>query len=326
MPLATLLDESGFWSAEDMNDSYGEAASFTGFLLDRYGVDAYKALYRFRDVGTDTLEAVIEKMSGEKIPQLEIAWKDWLLRFDVPTIEPGIAVRATEIFRMEDPSGDDTGDGSYVYPLGPSYRPGMFDLTGFSVLSDEKKLYFELSYRELAEGSDSTGWGFEGTFTRIAVDRGGSGEEGAFSQSFNWSANATLAGHWDALIDIGDCGVEMVESGRIAASLKRAPAGRGIGYAAQNRICFSIPCSEPETVRRRWRYAVLVGGCAECGKHFRDWVGEFLPVGEHASEQTGGGGSADGSGPNVYDVLLPAGQDQAKLLAARPVVLPMVGD
>jgi hypothetical protein len=113
----------------------------------------------------------------------------------------------------------------------------------------------------------------------------------------------------------------MVEGGRIAACLKRIPAGRKLGDAARNQIRFSIPCSEPEASRKHWRYAVVSGGCAECGKHFRDWV----PVGEHASEQTGGGGGADGSGPNVYDVLLPADQDQARLLAARPVVLPMIG-
>jgi hypothetical protein len=322
MPLATLLDESGFWSAEDMNDTYSEAAAFTGFLLDRYGVDAYKAIYRFRQ-GPDTLEAAIQKMSGKPIPQLEAEWKEWLRQLDVPTIGLSIDERATEIFRMEDPAGDDTGDGHYVYPLGPQYRPGMFDLTGFRVLSDDKRLYFELTYRDLVERSDSTGWGFGGTFTRIAVDRGGPGEE--WPWSFNWTANATLAGHWDAMIDIGDCGVEMVESGRISACLKRVPAGERLGDAEQNRIRFSIPCNEPEASRKHWRYAVAVGGCGECGMHFRDWVGEFVPVGEHASEQAGGGGSADGSGPNIYDVLLPAGQDQGKLLAARPVILPLVG-
>jgi len=117
----------------------------------------------------------------------------------------------------------------------------------------------------------------------------------------------------------------MVEGGRIAACLKRVLVGQRLGDAAENQICFSIPCSEPVASRMHWRYAVAVGGCASCGRHFRDWVGEFLTVGEYASEKTGGGGSADGGGPNVYDVLLPADQDQARLLAARPVVLPMIG-
>jgi carbohydrate-binding DOMON domain-containing protein len=57
----------------------------------------------------------------------------------------------------------------------------MFDLTGFRVLSDERRLYFELTYRDLVERPDSTGWGFGGTFTRIAIDRGGPGEEAPFS-------------------------------------------------------------------------------------------------------------------------------------------------
>ncbi|MEZ4652357.1 MAG: hypothetical protein R3E12_01790 [Candidatus Eisenbacteria bacterium] len=50
----------------------------------------------------------------------------------------------------------------------------------------------ELTYRDLVEPSESAGWGFEGTFTRIAIDRGGPGEEWPFR--FDWSANATLAG------------------------------------------------------------------------------------------------------------------------------------
>ena len=67
-----------------------------------------------------------------------------------------------------------------------------------------------------------------------------------------------------------------------------------------------FPASEPEASRRHWRYAVVVGGCAECGNRFADWVGEFLPVEEVASDQTGGGGSSDGTAPNVYDILSPS--------------------
>lgn len=325
MPLATLLDENGFWSAEDMNDSYSEAASFTGFLLDSYGMDVYKDLYRFRET-PDTLETAIRKMSGLAIPQLEADWKEWLRLLDVPTIGLGTSEHATEIFRMDDPANDDTGDGHFVYPLGPEYRPGIFDLTRFRVLSDKKRLYFELTYRDVVAPPDSVGWGFGGAFTRIAIDRGGPGEEWPFS--FSWSSNATLDGrHFDTMIDIGDCGIEMVEGGRIAACLKRVPPGQRRGDAGQKRICFSIPCHEPEASRKHWRYTVIVGGCARCEeKHFSNWVGEFLPVKEHASDQTGGGGSADGSNPNIYDVLLPAGQDQAQILARRPVALPMVGE
>jgi hypothetical protein len=323
MPLATLLDESGFWSAEDMNDPYAEAAAFTGFLIDRYGVPAYKTLYRHREDGIDSLEAALEKIYGKKVSQLETEWKDWLRSLDVPTVVPGIDQQATEILRVDDPSDDDNGDGHFTYPVAPTSKPGMFDLTGFRVLSDDERLYFEMTYRDLVDGPDGSDWGFRGTFTRIAVDCGGPGEEGPFS--FRYGSNATIAGHSDYQIDVSDCGVSVVHGGRIAACLKRPPAGERLGDVANRRIRFSIPCSEPEESRNRWRYAVAVGGCADGGRHFKNSAGSFLTVGEHASEQTGGGGSADGSNPNVYDILLPAGQDQAKILAARPVVLPMVG-
>ncbi len=131
MPLSTLLDENGFWSAaEDMNDPYAEGAAFTGFLIEKYGIDAFKTLYRYRD-GTGSLEAALESVCGKDVAQLEAEWKEWILQLDVPTINLGGSESATEIFRMDDPSRDDNGDGDYVYPLGPEYQPGMFDLTGF---------------------------------------------------------------------------------------------------------------------------------------------------------------------------------------------------
>jgi hypothetical protein len=323
MPLATLLDERGFWSAEDMNDPYAEAAAFTGFLIEKHGIDAYKTLYRYRD-GPDSLETALERMSGKNVGQLEVEWEEWLLHLDVPAINLGVDEHATEIFRIDDPANDDNGDGHYVYPLAPGYKPGMFDLTGFRVLSDAKRLYFELTYRDLLEWPESVEWGFGGTFTRMAIDCGGQGEEGLIN--FRWSANATIAGHCDYLIDISDCGVVLVQGGRIVACLKRAPAGKRLGDATHDRIRFSIPCSEPEESRRRWRYTVAVGGRKGGGRLFRDAAGGFLTVEENPSEQTGGGGSDDDTNPNIYDILLPTDQDQGEILAARPAVLPMVGN
>ncbi|MEZ4652358.1 MAG: glucodextranase DOMON-like domain-containing protein [Candidatus Eisenbacteria bacterium] len=127
------------------------------------------------------------------------------------------------------------------------------------------------------------------------------------------------------MIDIGDCGVVVVESGRISACLKRPLSGQRLGDAAQNSIRFSIPRGEPDSSGEHWRYAVAVGGCAECGNRFADWVGEFLPVEEQASDQAGGGGSNEGNGSNIYDILSPTGRDQSHILSAQPVAVPLVG-
>jgi hypothetical protein len=37
LPLSLLIEEDGFWSVEDVNDSYAEAGSFVAFLVDQYG-------------------------------------------------------------------------------------------------------------------------------------------------------------------------------------------------------------------------------------------------------------------------------------------------
>ncbi len=189
------------------------------------------------------------------------------------------------------------------------------------MLSEEGRLYFELTYRDLVGWNESAEWGFGGTYTRIAVDCGGH-EDSSF---LPWDAHATVAGSCDYLINVSDRGVQVWQDGRVAAFLNRIPAEKGLGDAADDRIRFSIPCSGPEASRRSWRYTAAVGGRTGEGRHFRDGVGWLLTVAESPSEQTGGGGSADGKNPNIYDILLPAGEDQQKILAARPVVLPMVG-
>ncbi len=53
---------------------------------------------------------------------------------------------ATEILKVEDPSGDDHGPGSYVYPSDPVFKAGVFDVKEFSVATDEKNLIFKFTF------------------------------------------------------------------------------------------------------------------------------------------------------------------------------------
>ena len=67
------------------------------------------------------------------------------------------------------------------------------------------------------------------------------------------------------------------------------------------------------------------------GRRFRDGVGEFIEVGGNPSEAAGGGGLEGGVNPNIYDILLPPGKDQERILGdydpstGRSAVVPMVG-
>lgn len=320
--LASLARDDGFWAAEDMNDPYALAASIAGFLLDRYGVDKFKALYTYRD-RTDSVATAITDIYDRDIKDLDGEWRQWTLARDVAGIELGASSTAKEVFRMEDPAGDDDGDGAYQYPVAARYKPGMFDLTEFRVSADEGRAWFDLAYRDLVEWEEDSPWGFDGTYTRIAVDNGSQGDSG-----FGRDAHATLAGRRTYLINVSDCGVVVWHESRVYAILKRPLTGTKLGDAKANRIRFSIPLDEgPE---ERWRYTVAVGGCTGRGPQLRDAAGEFFVVGERPSEDTGGGGRSAVS-PNFYDIVLPAEADQEKVLsdydekAGRLVILPMFG-
>jgi carbohydrate-binding DOMON domain-containing protein len=294
------------------------------FLVDTYGIDKFKELYGYRDAKKN-LAAEMKRIYGREVAQLEDEWREWLLRLDLPKIEVGGSETAEEIFSMEDPAYDDNGDGDYAYPLGSRYSPGIFDLTGFRVLKENGRVYFELKYRDLAEWEKSSEWGFGGTYTRIAIDcrsRGGG--------NFGRDAHATLSGNCDCLINISDCGILLWWQGRIAGLLKRIPSDKKLGDSESERITFSVPYSMMEEPRKNWKYTVAVGGCFKGGKRLFDGTGLLVEVGESPSEETGGGGLDTDINPNIYDILLPPGKDQERILGSYDtktgvlVVLPML--
>ncbi len=55
------------------------------------------------------------------------------------TIRVPDSLGQTPILDVKDKEGDDHGLGSYTYPVDRLYKPGAFDLTGFSVAKDEAK-------------------------------------------------------------------------------------------------------------------------------------------------------------------------------------------
>jgi len=61
----------------------------------------------------------------------------------------------TTVLEVSDPLGDDNGPGTYTYPTDTVFEPGVFDIRGFKVAYDEKKLLFEFTF----EGELTNPWG-----------------------------------------------------------------------------------------------------------------------------------------------------------------------
>lgn len=70
--LASLLDHRYFFSAVNMHRCYALAGGFTGFLIRRFGWDAYREYYRRADQWT--FRARFQKQFGIS---LEGAWQKW---------------------------------------------------------------------------------------------------------------------------------------------------------------------------------------------------------------------------------------------------------
>ena len=55
----------------------------------------------------------------------------------------------TTVLDMTDPTGDDSGPGTYQYPTSSNFTAGSFDLTHFSVSQDGTSVYIEVQLRAL---------------------------------------------------------------------------------------------------------------------------------------------------------------------------------
>ena len=70
-----------------------------------------------------------------------------LLPLAGPALLPAAEARGKPvIFKLEDPRGDDHGDGSLVYPLRDDFEPGDLDLLSFSARAENGGTTFEATF------------------------------------------------------------------------------------------------------------------------------------------------------------------------------------
>ena len=69
-----------------------------------------------------------------------------------------------------DPTGDDNGPGTYVYPTDAVYKPGSFDITKFEVVPKGDQVEFRVSVNSRIEDPwDSVAWGGNGFSVQMAI-------------------------------------------------------------------------------------------------------------------------------------------------------------
>jgi glycogen debranching enzyme len=209
--------------------------------------------------------------------------------------------QAKILYDVSDPEGDDNGSGSYIYPQTINLKPGSLDITHFTVLSDEKNIYFKLQLRNLSNPGWHPEYGFQLTYAAIAIDKNVS--NGETNVGMNSNFKFTDGFKFQNMI-YGGGGLRVVnDSGNIVAEYLPIAGDEKnpLGNANAKLIEFSLPIDLIGVPDNLWRYAVLVGAQDD---HGGAGIGEFRSVDQEAKEWTGGG-KKNINDPNVYDLILP---------------------
>jgi hypothetical protein len=237
---------------------------------------------------------------------------------------------------LTDPTGDDDGPGTYVYPANPVYRPGTFDLTGTGIYDRGDQVAVvtgiageianpfggdQISHQHvnvyIGSGDGAATPALPGTnmdtaapWGRVVVTDGRFDSAGVFDATGTKVGDVELVAIPETrqvvtLVDRADLGALDLATARYGVAMfGNAEAGEGIGFI-RPVYDYDYWNSNPYGFVRDWRFG---GGAGEL---------DFdLP-----SKDT------DTRDANAIDIIVGAGQDQAQVMDWRtssPVALPML--
>ncbi|HEY1531706.1 MAG TPA: glucodextranase DOMON-like domain-containing protein [Galbitalea sp.] len=229
-------------------------------------------------------------------------------------------VNGTLLFSQTDPTGDDNGPGTYLYPTSGDFHPGAFDLTAFQVYDTGSTVTFRVQTAVLTPTFGSTNGA-------QLVDVYVSGPGGATSTAASYpSMNYTTATPWSRLIEVQGFGGSYMHdaTGATAGSVSVSAnqVSRYITFSVDKTALGGAPTTG-------WSFAVVLTG--QDGTHGTDQTRGFASTPQaYAFGVCAVGGSAaicsadPNTVPKVMDALTPSGVGQATELGTVPVVLQAV--
>lgn len=211
-------------------------------------------------------------------------------------------------FSFTDPAGDDRGPGSYTYPIDPVFRPGDFDLLGFSLTGEGK--YYQAVFRMAhLDNPWSSTVGLSKLALWLFVD--GNPNEGSKDAPKGLNIDFAEGILWDRAFHIEgwESRVFRVDSGEIAEFSAR---DEGLRVSTQisagvHEVVVAIPAKVMGQLGGDSRIVVLVSGQDGYG------VGRLRQVQKVAAPWHFGGGATE-TPPAVLDMLWPTAEGQYKLL------------
>lgn len=222
---------------------------------------------------------------------------------------------------LVDPTGDDKGPGTYVYPTDPAYKPGAFDITKFEVQPKGDKVEFRLTLASRIEDPwDSKAWNGNGfsvqmAFIHIDTDRTeGSGmTEGLPGTNVRFAP----AEAWDRVVLVSPQTqtrlISEVEqkAARFKQQIVIPKVTRVVGKSLVVVVDQQDLGGSPQ---RTWGYQVLMQsneGYAGANELFTRKVNEF--EGQHRF----GGGTDYDNDPHVLDLLMAPAKGQTSEAEAQ---------
>jgi hypothetical protein len=224
------------------------------------------------------------------------------------------------VLQVQDPTGDDTGPGTYIYPDDAVFKDSVFDVNLFEVGYDEENLVLTFGFVGLIENlwGSPTGLSVQTMDVYIDVDP----QSGTGARKLLPGRNASLMeGYgWDYSIWIEGWGSQVVRADPETSEPKiyseASSAMRLIVDAAKNTVTVRVPLSFfPEEDPTNWAYAAVVLGQEG---YPSQGVWRVRDVAEVAEQYKFGGAPADVNHTRIIDLVLPgdADQDQQTLLSS----------
>jgi hypothetical protein len=210
---------------------------------------------------------------------------------------------------LSDPSGDDYGPGTYLYPLDPVFTSGSFDMTAFSAEEAGSKVRFEVQIAGEIEDPWGSGSGFSLQSIDIYIDQDGIAGSGSVSalerRNFGFSASSA----WEYVVWCAPP-FDGFTTHVIDAEGNTYYSGITVDVDQGNDvITVEVPESILGTPHPDWKYSVVM--LSRAGFE----PGRVRPVLENVGQWTLGGGDNGQWDSNVIDLVTGPGVSQEALLA-----------
>lgn len=231
-------------------------------------------------------------------------------------VRPGVAallvvlagMASAQEISFKDPIGDDKGPGTYTYPTDAVYKPGSFDLTGFSMKSAGGKYDLEVSVNSQLEDPWRMGVGFSVQMVFVFIDTDHKEGSGFTKGLPGLNVQFAPADAWDRVIVLSPQSPGRVKSevqtkaAAMASAVVVPDKVRGSGRKISASIPKSaLPAGDPST----WGYQVIM----QSNEGFPAATDLLTrKVNEYEGQHRFGGGNDGDCDPHVMDLLAGEGK------------------